>query len=54
LVGFAGDHVEVRGYVELRTTFADEDAAKTFTDEDVAKTIAISLNDSHEDEAPFS
>ena len=23
LVGFAGDLVEVRGYVELRTTFSD-------------------------------
>jgi len=29
LVGFAGDRVEVRGYVNLRTTFSDEDAART-------------------------
>jgi len=34
LVGFSGDPVEVRGYVDLRTTFAageDEDASKTIT-----------------------
>jgi len=29
LVGFSGEQVEVRGYVNLRTTFADEHAAKT-------------------------
>ena len=31
LVDFAGDQVEVRGYVELRTTFSDENIAKTIT-----------------------
>ena len=31
LVGFVGDRVEVRGYVELRTTFSDESAATTIT-----------------------
>jgi len=31
LVGFAGDQVEVRGYVELRTTFADENTIRTIT-----------------------
>jgi len=31
LVGFACDQVEVRGYVELRTTFFDESTAKTIT-----------------------
>ena len=31
LVGFTGDQVEVRGYVELRTTFFDESAAMTIT-----------------------
>jgi len=29
LVGFAGDHVEVRGYVDPRTTFSDKEAART-------------------------
>jgi len=29
LVGFSGDQVEVRGYVDLRTTFRDQEAAKT-------------------------
>jgi len=29
LVGFVGDQVEVRGYVDLRTTFADESATRT-------------------------
>jgi len=29
LVGFSGEQVEVRGYVNLRTTFADEHTAKT-------------------------
>jgi len=29
LVGFTGDQVEVRGYVELRTTFSDDIAART-------------------------
>jgi len=28
-VGFAGDHVEVRGYINLRTTFSDEEASRT-------------------------
>jgi len=31
LVGFAGNQVEVRRYVELRTTFADENATRTIT-----------------------
>jgi len=31
VVGFAGDQVEVRGYVELRTTFFDEIAARMIT-----------------------
>ena len=29
LYGFAGDQVEVRGYMELRTTFTDEVASRT-------------------------
>jgi len=29
LVGFAGDQVEVRGYVKLRTTFSEESVART-------------------------
>jgi len=29
LYGFAGDQVEVRGYIELRTTFADEAGSRT-------------------------
>ncbi|XP_027905968.1 uncharacterized protein LOC114165580 [Vigna unguiculata] len=29
LVGFSGEQVEVRGHVDLRTTFSDENAAKT-------------------------
>jgi len=29
LVGFVGDRVEVRGYIELRTTFSDGTSAKT-------------------------
>jgi len=29
LVGFAGDQVEVRGFIDLRTTFTDEEAART-------------------------
>ena len=29
LYGFAGDQVEVRGYLELRTTFTDETASRT-------------------------
>jgi len=29
LVGFAGDQVEVRGYIDLRTTFSDEEATRT-------------------------
>ncbi|XP_068504339.1 uncharacterized protein [Phaseolus vulgaris] len=29
LYGFAGDHVEVRGYLELRTTFTDGTASRT-------------------------
>ena len=29
LVGFSGEQVEVRGYVNLRTTFSDEHAART-------------------------
>lgn len=29
LVGFSGDQVEVRGYVDLRTTFTNEHATKT-------------------------
>jgi len=29
LVGFSGDQVEVKGYVDLRTTFRDKEAAKT-------------------------
>jgi len=29
LYGFAGDEVEVRGYVELRTTFTDGAVART-------------------------
>ena len=29
LYGFAGDQVEVRGYIELRTTFTDEAASRT-------------------------
>jgi len=29
LVGFARDQVEVRGYVDLRTTFSDDKAART-------------------------
>jgi len=28
LVGFAGDQVEVQGYIDLRTTFMDEEATK--------------------------
>jgi len=31
LVGFSGEHVEVKGYVELRTTFTD----------DIAQTIMV-------------
>ena len=31
LVDFAGDQVKVRGFFELRTTFADENAARTIT-----------------------
>jgi len=31
LVGFVGAQVNVRGYVELRTTFSDENAARTIT-----------------------
>ena len=29
LYGFAGDQVEVRGYIELRTTFTDGTASRT-------------------------
>ena len=29
LYGFAGDYVEVRGYIELRTTFTDGSASRT-------------------------
>jgi len=29
LVGFAGDQVEVRGYIDLRKTFLDEEAVRT-------------------------
>ena len=29
LVGFSGDQVEVKGYVDLRTTFRDKEDAKT-------------------------
>jgi len=29
LIGFAGDHVECRGYIDLRITFSDEEAART-------------------------
>jgi len=28
LISFAGDQVEVHGYVELRTTFSDESATR--------------------------
>ncbi|XP_068465071.1 uncharacterized protein [Phaseolus vulgaris] len=31
LAGFAGDQVEVRVYVELRTTFSDESTTRTIT-----------------------
>ena len=31
LVGFSGEQVEVRGHVDLRTTFSDKNAAKTIT-----------------------
>lgn len=31
LVGFSSDPVEVKGYVDLRTTFTDGDASKTIT-----------------------
>jgi len=30
LVGFAWDQVEVRGYIDLRTNFTDEEAAGTW------------------------
>ena len=29
LVGFAGDQVEVQGYIDLRTTFSDEEVTRT-------------------------
>ena len=28
-MGFAGDHVEVQGYVDLKTTFSDKKASRT-------------------------
>jgi len=38
-VGFAGDQVEVRGYINLRTTFSDEEAARTI----VVRYIVINI-----------
>jgi len=38
LYGFAGDHVEVRGHVELRMTFTDEvPSLTTFTEEETGE-----------------
>ena len=38
-MGFAGDQVEVRGYINLRTTFSDEEAARTI----VVRYIVINI-----------
>ena len=40
LVGFVGDQVEVRGYVELKTTFTDKNATKAI----IIRYIVVILN----------
>jgi len=44
LVGFAGDRVEVQGYIELRTTFSDENAAMTITSKYIVVNASFAYN----------
>jgi len=44
LVGFSGDQVEVRGYVELRTTFSNESAARTITIRYIVVNVSSAYN----------
>ena len=44
LVDFVGDQVEVRGYVELRTTFSDESAARTITIMYIVVNVSFAYN----------
>jgi len=43
LVGFAGDHVEVRGHIDLRTTFSNEEAARTI----VVRYIVVNIHSAY-------
>jgi len=44
LVGFAGDQVEVQGYVELRTIFFDESVARTITIRYIVVNVSSAYN----------
>ena len=44
LVSFAGDQVEVRGYIELRTTFADENTAMTIAIRYIVVNVSSAYN----------
>jgi len=44
LVGFSGEHVEVRGYMNLRTTFIDGTLARTVVDEYMVVNTPSSYN----------
>jgi len=44
LVNFTGDQVEIRGYVELRMTFSDEEATSTITIKYIVVNSHLSYN----------
>ena len=44
MVGFVGDQVEIRGYVELRTTFADENVARTIVIRYIVVNVSFAYN----------
>ena len=52
LYGVAGDQVEVRGHIELRTTFTDGASSRT-TNISFKQVGSSSLHEAHEDEIVF-
>jgi len=44
LVGFTHDQVEVRGYLELGTTFSDENTTKTITVKYIVANASFAYN----------
>jgi len=44
LFGFAGDQVEVRGHVELRTTFLDDVSSRTISIRYLVVNVVLAYN----------